>query len=268
MAVHLGIEPGKEAQEMANAIVATAEQAGLAVEVICRENPWEALAENEIDFFVAEGERYLFQPDLPPVCVARRDSLRDVIVAADETVQLENFAAEWKIAVFSARQEALLKRYFGHIAPVLIDPTVEPSLDLLSRHACDGMMLAQASARRLGLNAQITQKCSPHTFPPPPGRGMTLLLGAATSDEGKRLAKAVGRKTESIAWEAERRFAKQMKQQEKPINFGIASIIGDSMSMKGGWISADGQEMHQTEISLDRLDPLACADRLVERLHQ
>ncbi|MEM6346230.1 MAG: hypothetical protein AAF927_20235 [Bacteroidota bacterium] len=198
--------------------------------------------------------------------VSRRASLREVIVAKDKSVQLENFAGRWKIGVLTSLHEALLKRYFGHIDPVLIkDPIVDP-LALLASDQIDGMMLPQATVDRLGMSAYVTQRGNPHTFPPALGRGLSLAFGGEDTLWGTQIRNAMHRRTEEIAWACEKQFAQLVPQTLRPYLFGVASVIGDSISMRGGWMNPDKQEMLQTEVSISELKPQMCAQMLADKL--
>jgi len=267
MAIKVGVQPGKEAFALLEPILHWFQERGEKVELLTVVEPWKALQQKEIEFFVAKAKSFLHASEPLPLFVSRRASLREVIVAKDKTVQLENFAGRWKIGVFTPLHQALLKRYFGHIDPVLIENQLAEPFSLLESGHYDGLMLSQASVDRLGLSAFVTQRGNPHTFPPVLGRGLTLGFGGEDTLWGTQLRTAMHRKSEAIAFACEKHFA-QLMPQAKEFLFGVASVIGDSMSMRGGRISKDGKEMLQTEVSMSQIDPNLCAQMLVEKLQK
>ncbi|MFK7924864.1 MAG: hypothetical protein AB8H47_23090 [Bacteroidia bacterium] len=268
MAIKVGVQPEKDAFALAQPILSILKDEGGAVEILTVTEPWEALEQKNIQFFVSKAEPFLLEKTPLPLFVSRRASLREVIVAKDKVVQLENFAGSWKIGVFSRLHQALLKRYFGHIEAILIDTQLAEPLALLDTNTYDGLMLSQATVDRLGISAFVTQRCNPHTFPSVLGQGLTLGFEGERSPEGTQIHSALHRETEAQAWLCEKSFARQMPIVAGHNLFGLASVIGDSISMRGGWISDDGKEMVQTEVALNIINPNLCAQQLVEKLQE
>lgn len=268
MAIKVGVQPGNDAFAILKPILDWFEHEGKSVELVTVAEPWAALEQKKIELFVVKANSILYKIDTPPLFVSRRASLREVIVAKDKTVQLENFAGRWKIGVFASLHEALLKRYFGHIDPVLIEDQIVDPLALLASSHYDGLMMPQASVDRLGLNAFVTQRGNPHTFPPALGRGLSLAFGGEGTLWGTQARNAMHRRSEEEAWACEKQFAQLMPQAKRPYLFGVASVIGDSISMRGGWISPDGKQMLQTEVSMPAIKPKVCAQMLADKLQK
>lgn len=268
MAIKVGVQPDKEAFSLVQPILSVLRDKGELGEILTVSEPWEALERKDIQFFVSKAEPFLLKETPLPLFVSRRASLREVIVAKDKVVQLENFAGSWRIGVFSRLHQALLKRYFGHIEPILIDTQLTEPLAILDTDTYDGLMLSQATVDRLGMSAFVTQRCNPHTFPSALGQGLTIGFEGERSLQGTQIHSALHRTTEAQAWLCEKSFAKQMIVAEGKNLFGVASVIGDSMSMRGGWISDDGQEMVQVEVALNAIEPKLCAQKLVKKLQE
>lgn len=268
MAIKIGVQPGKEAFALAEPILSLLKGQGEEVEIITVEEPWEALAQKRIHHFVEKVTPFLSDQKSQPLYVSRRASLREVIVAKSKVVQLENFASSWRIGVFFPLHLALLKRYFGHVDPILIDDSKIEPLALLDSGDFDGLMLSQATVHRLALSSFVTQRCNPHTFPSAIGQGLTIGFGGEISPWGTLVRAALHRETEAQAWLCEQSFVKLMPPSESKFLFGVASVIGDSMSMRGGWISIDGKEMLQTEVALSEINPNLCAQMLVDKLQK
>lgn len=200
--------------------------------------------------------------------VMNRKADREVVVAGEESVQLENFARSMKIGVFTLRQEAYLLRYFSHITPRRMqeEEIAFPPL-AFEKWQVDGLMLSLSETKRLGLEHYITQKCNPHAFPPAPGQGAVLLVGKNDWAPGEAIRNQFNHRPSEQSWQCEHSFAQTLRNRGvlAPV-FGMATLVRDQLSFMGGWISPDGQEYVKVQKEGTAEDAVAIGKAAAESL--
>ena len=121
--------------------------------------------------------------------VGPRVDARDAIVSNNTTCVLRHGA---RIGTSSVRRAALLKRRTPGIEIRQVRGNVDTRLAKLDRGEVDGLVLAAAGLRRLGLERRIAQALDPALFVPSPCQGIIAVEFREDRDElGKLLGSAV-----------------------------------------------------------------------------
>ncbi|GAA0820637.1 hydroxymethylbilane synthase [Clostridium tertium] len=155
--------------------------------------------------------------DFELVAIPERDDIRDVFVSSNG-IHFQDLKEGAIIGTSSIRRAAMLKEIRRDLNVVPIRGNVQTRLDKMKKENMDGIILAAAGIKRLGLEDIITDYFDPKEFLPAIGQG-ALGIEALKNGEYNNYLKKLDNKEVRIAVEAERSFMKKL-------NGGCHSVIG------------------------------------------
>lgn len=155
--------------------------------------------------------------DFELVAIPERDDIRDVFVSSNG-VHFQDLKEGAVIGTSSIRRAAMLKELRSDLNIVPIRGNVQTRLEKMKNENMDGIILAAAGIKRLGLEDIITDYFDPKKFLPAIGQG-ALGIEALKNGEYNNYLKKLDNKEVRIAVEAERSFMKEL-------NGGCHSVIG------------------------------------------
>lgn len=155
--------------------------------------------------------------DFELVAIPERDDIRDVFVSSNG-IHFQDLKEGAIIGTSSIRRAAMLKKLRGDLNIVPIRGNVQTRLDKMKKENMDGIILAAAGIKRLGLEDIITDYFDPKEFLPAIGQG-ALGIEALKNGGYNNYLKKLDNKEVRIAVEAERSFMKKL-------NGGCHSVIG------------------------------------------
>lgn len=155
--------------------------------------------------------------DFELVAIPERDDIRDVFVSSNG-IHFQDLKEGAIIGTSSIRRAAMLKKLRRDLNIVPIRGNVQTRLDKMKKEKMDGIILAAAGIKRLGLEDIITDYFDPKEFLPAIGQG-ALGIEALKNGEYNNYLKKLDNKEVRIAVEAERSFMKKL-------NGGCHSVIG------------------------------------------
>ncbi|MDB1924006.1 hydroxymethylbilane synthase [Clostridium tertium] len=155
--------------------------------------------------------------DFELVAIPERDDIRDVFVSSNG-IHFQDLKEGAIIGTSSIRRAAMLKKLRGDLNIVPIRGNVQTRLDKMKKENMDGIILAAAGIKRLGLEDIITDYFDPKEFLPAIGQG-ALGIEALKNGEYNNYLKMLDNKEVRRAVEAERSFMKKL-------NGGCHSVIG------------------------------------------
>lgn len=155
--------------------------------------------------------------DFELVAIPERDDIRDVFVSSNG-IHFQDLKEGAIIGTSSIRRAAMLKELRRDLNVVPIRGNVQTRLDKMKKENMDGIILAAAGIKRLGLEDIITDYFDPKEFLPAIGQG-ALGIEALKNGEYNNYLKKLDNKEVRIAVEAERSFMKKL-------NGGCHSVIG------------------------------------------
>lgn len=155
--------------------------------------------------------------DFELVAIPERDDIRDVFVSSNG-VHFQDLKEGAVIGTSSIRRAAMLKELRSDLNIVPIRGNVQTRLEKMKNENMDGIILAAAGIKRLGLEEIITDYFDPKKFLPAIGQG-ALGIEALKNGEYNNYLKKLDNKEVRIAVEAERSFMKEL-------NGGCHSVIG------------------------------------------
>ena len=183
------------------------------------------------------------------VAFTEREPANDVLLSTNKNISLQN--ANIKIGTSSTRRVAFLKHFYPSIDPVNIRGNLQTRLTKLQNGDCEGLLLAYAGVHRMGYDDLIVEKIETSYFVPPVGQGSIAIECHKKLNFVKKeiLQRWVNHLPTEICIRAERSFLKAMHGGCSVPVFGYAHFEGPLVTLKGGVISLDGQQVIKSKRS-------------------
>jgi len=222
-----------------------------------------ALLEGEIDFAV---HSYKDLPSQSPqglviAAVPGREAVEDVLVVR-EPVDLDRLPGGFRIGTSSPRRTAQLRR-LGDVVIVPIRGNVPTRLEKIEGDDLDGVVLAAAGLRRLGLEPKHVIDLPPDRFVPSPAQG-ALAVQARAGDEAAKLIAVLDDEEARRAVTAERSFLAAVEAGCQTPLGALAIVSGDRIELRAQLFSDDGERLAEGVEEGD--DPQQVGSRLAGRL--
>ena len=160
---------------------------------------------------------YELAEDFELVAMPEREDVRDVLVSR-YGIALKDLRKGAIIGTSSIRRAVQLKKIRNDLNIVPIRGNVGTRLEKMKNEGMDGIILAAAGLKRLGMEDIITEYLDPKVFIPAVGQG-ALGIECLKNSESKEYFKALDDKDTRTAVEAERSFMKRL-------NGGCHTLIG------------------------------------------
>jgi hydroxymethylbilane synthase len=183
------------------------------------------------------------------VAFTEREPANDVLLSTNKNISLQH--ANIKIGTSSTRRVAFLKHFYPAIEPVNIRGNLQTRLSKLQNGDCEGLLLAYAGVHRMGYDDLIVEKIETSYFVPPVGQGSIAIECHKKLNFVKKdiLQRWVNHLPTEICIRAERSFLKAMHGGCSVPVFGYAHFEGPLVTLKGGVISLDGQQVIKSKRS-------------------
>ena len=156
--------------------------------------------------------------------IPEREDVRDVFISR-EGIPFKELRKGAKIGTSSIRRKALLKEIRSDLEVVSIRGNLQTRLEKMNNEGLDGIILAAAGLKRLGLEDLITDYFNPEIFLPAIGQGA---LGVECLKDGvnREYFKKIDNEETRIEVEAERSFM-------RALNGDCHSLIGSFTKIEG-----------------------------------
>ncbi|WP_238884149.1 hydroxymethylbilane synthase [Clostridium sp. YIM B02551] len=149
--------------------------------------------------------------------IPEREDVRDAFISSDG-VEFKHLKKGARIGTSSIRRAAQLKALRSDIEILPLRGNVQTRIEKMHKEKLDGIILAAAGLKRLGIDDIITNYFDVETFLPAVGQGALGIETLVKSDK-KHLFKALDNKEVRCEVEAERSFM-------RALNGGCHSLIG------------------------------------------
>ena len=205
--------------------------------------------------------------DLEIVAFTERERVNDVLVSHQTSLSLKS-GESFVVGTSSTRRIALLKHYYPHIQTVDMRGNLQTRLRKLEEGQCDALLLAYAGVHRMGYDDKIAEFLSIDEFTPAVGQGSVAIeiCKGGSSDIRKIIRKALNHAPTEACLLAERSFLKTLQGGCSVPVFGLAILENDSITLKGGVVSLDGQKMLQKSASKPIQEAEALGKEVAEQL--
>lgn len=174
------------------------------------------------------------------VAFLQREDPRDVLLAVDPDVDLDNFSRKIVLGTSSLRRQALVRHYLPNCELKLIRGNVDTRVSKMKNGDYDGILLAYAGVKRMGMTELVRRKLNVNTFTPAVGQGAIAVAGRAGDKDAERVRAILNHRETELAVEAERAFMRTLEGGCQTPMFALATVMGDTISMQGGLASVDG----------------------------
>lgn len=180
--------------------------------------------------------------ELELVAFTERELVNDVVIS-DRKVNITS--DKLKIGTSSTRRVAFLKHFYPNAEAVSIRGNLQTRISKMKAGECDALLLAYAGVHRMGYDSMIVDKIETSYFVPAVGQGTIAIECHKKLDFKKKeiIANWVNHPATEVCLHAERSFLKTLHGGCSIPAFGYAHIEGDSISLKAGIISLDGQRV-------------------------
>jgi len=149
----------------------------------------QALIENRVDLVVHSLKDQPTRPaeGLVVAAMPERVDPRDVFIGHGG-IRLADMKAGARIGTSSLRRRAQLTHLRPDVTPLSIRGNVDTRLRKLKQGEYDGIILAAAGLKRLGLDAEITEHLEIAQWLPAPGQGVLAVMTRADDDAARAAA--------------------------------------------------------------------------------
>lgn len=188
---------------------------------------------------------YEMGEDFELIAMPEREDVRDVLVCRNG-LKLEELPNGAIIGTSSIRRAAQIKSIRNDLNIVPIRGNVGTRLDKMKNEGMDGIILAAAGLKRLGMEDIITEYLNPEIFVPAVSQG-ALGIECLKNGEYNKYFKKLDNKDVRVTVEAERSFMREL-------NGGCHSLIGAYATLNGNDIYIIGTyEVNGTIVKKDIL---------------
>jgi hydroxymethylbilane synthase len=182
--------------------------------------------------------------DFALLAFTEREEVNDVLVSFNKSHSL-SAGTPLVVGTSSTRRIAMLKAYYPHIQTVDMRGNLQTRLQKLKEGHCEALILAYAGVHRMEYDDMIAEKISVSTFIPAVGQGSVAIQAMASmpTERQQALRSILNHEATETCLLAERSFLKALQGGCSVPVFALARLNGDLLSIKGGVISLDGQEV-------------------------
>ncbi len=193
-------------------------------------------------------------PELIAVPVLRREDARDVLINRWNATLLD-LPEGARIGAGSPRRTAQLAYGRRDVSVLPIRGNVETRIAKSDGPDYDGVVLAAAGVRRLGLTERVAETLSPHVCTPAPGQAALAAEVRADDAEFLALVRAITHPATAAAVEAERSLLRAAGSGCGVPLGAFAEVDGVHMRLFASATRIDGAMSYRVEVTGDAADP-------------
>ncbi|NWF94246.1 MAG: hydroxymethylbilane synthase [Syntrophaceae bacterium] len=209
----------------------------------------EALIERRIDLAVHSVKDV--PTDLPEglhlSAITKREDPRDVFISKDGT-QLRNLPQRAKIGTSSLRRQAQLLHFRSDFEMIPLRGNLDTRLKKLKAMNLDGIILACAGIRRLGLENRITEIVSTEISLPAIGQGALGIETRMGDQEVEERVRFLNDPSSAMAIAAERAFLKRLGGGCQVPIAAFGQIRGTTLQIDAMVATTDGKRLIRDQI--------------------
>lgn len=227
-----------------------------------------AVADKQIDFAVhsLKDVPSTLMENLVLGCVPAREDVNDVFIASGGHT-LQTIPSNSVIGTSSLRRAVQISRIRKDLTVKSIRGNIETRIKKVQDGSYDGIVLAQAGIRRLGMDVNHS-KLSTTDFPPSPGQGAIGIVCRSDDDNTQKMLRTIEDENTRAAVEAERALSTFV---DSGCRFPVGAygqVIGTSMNLTVVAYSIDGEKAIIVQKDGSKSDPHAVGKAAAEELQQ
>lgn len=179
--------------------------------------------------------------------VLAREKPQDVLITQDK-VTLEELPPGSRIGTSSLRRIAQIKAFRPDLITVDIRGNVETRIRKMPELDLDGIILAYAGVKRLGLDEYITDFISEKIIMPAVGQGAIAVEARFDDKETLAILEKINHQPTASATLAERAFLKELEGGCQVPIAAYATVKDYEITIEGLVASLDGKEVHKASL--------------------
>jgi len=224
----------------------------------------ESLRAGTVDIAVhsAKDLQSVLPEDLELLAFMEREQVNDVVISFDSQFSLDQ--EQIVVGTSSTRRRALLNRYYPNVLASECRGNLQTRLQKLKDGQYDAILLAYAGVHRMQYNHLITEILPLDKFVPAAGQGSIAIECAKSLEINFKLAikKCLDHEATHLCLLAERSFLRTMEGGCSIPSFALATLQGNLMSITGGVVSLDGQQMITDTMQAPVTEAIALGEKL------
>ncbi|CAN5532125.1 hydroxymethylbilane synthase [soil metagenome] len=195
------------------------------------------------------------QSELPSefeiLAFTERERANDVYLSNNKNLDTEDKNLSLVIGTSSTRRIAMLRHYFPHLKTVEMRGNLQTRISKMEAGACDILLLAYAGVHRMKYSDMILKILPTESFTPAVGQGSIAVECAIDLGEEKKklIKRSVNHAETEIKLIAERAYLKKLQGGCSIPVFAMAEYKDEILSLSGGIVSLDGQNMIRKTVS-------------------
>lgn len=174
--------------------------------------------------------------------VLERENPADVLIS-NRNNTFYNLPPGARIGTSSLRRIAQLKKLRPDLVFVEIRGNVETRIRKMGEENLDGIILAYAGVKRLGMEDAISEILSYEVILPAVGQGIIAIETRSDDSEVLSLLKAINDKNAYLSCQAERAFLQELEGGCQVPIASLAAVNGDKILLQGLVAALDGSEV-------------------------
>ncbi|MFN6944227.1 MAG: hydroxymethylbilane synthase [Cytophagaceae bacterium] len=226
----------------------------------------EKLINKEIDIAVhsAKDMQTDLGENLEIIAFTEREQSHDVLLSLDKNFDISDQTKEVTIGTSSARRKAMLKHFYPHVKTVEARGNLQTRVQKLENGNFQAMILAYAGVHRMNMDSLIVKHFSQEQFTPATGQGSIAIEASKNLDPEKHNAikAALNHKETEDCLLAERSFLKTLEGGCSIPVFALANLSNNQLSITGGVISTNGENLIKETITGPREDSVKLGQTL------
>ena len=197
-----------------------------------------------------------------------REQAQDVLLSTKKGVSLSD--AHLVVGTSSTRRIATLKHFYPHVKTVEVRGNLQTRIRKMEEGLCDALLLAYAGVFRMGYADSVVEHLDINQFIPAVGQG-SISIEACTSLDPKLRAAIISACNDgptSTCLLAERAYLRVLEGGCSIPVFALATLFENSVHLKGGIVSLDGQQRIVLEVKGSPKDAEQLGEALANQVLQ
>jgi hydroxymethylbilane synthase len=200
------------------------------------------------------------------IAFTEREKENDILLSSIGKIDLKDSSNSLILGTSSTRRVATLKHFYPHVKTVDVRGNLQTRIRKMEEGLCDALLLAYAGVHRMGYDSMIAAELDLAEFIPAVGQGSVAIEAAKSLDPTLReqIVQACNHQETEYRLIAERAYLRVLEGGCSIPVFALATLVKESLTLRGGIISLDGQN----RISLEVSGKVGQAEDLGEKLAQ
>ncbi|MFN3996867.1 hydroxymethylbilane synthase [Algoriphagus sp.] len=184
------------------------------------------------------------------IAFTEREKENDILLSKQGKIDLRDSAKPIILGTSSTRRVATLKHFYPHVKTVDIRGNLQTRIRKMEDGLCDALLLAYAGVHRMGYDSMIAAELDLEEFTPAVGQGSVAIEAAKSLDSTLReqIIQACNHQETEFRLKAERAYLRVLEGGCSIPVFALATLENESLTLRGGIISLDGQNRIYLEV--------------------